>query len=203
MSSEETRPEKAEEVPEKVPAAEQVSEEASELAEEGDLEGEAAGKEEATPEEIPSAAPEDFQELPAEVKAPSEGGAWAAEDTTDNDRLMAGLAYVSQVVIPVLVPVVMLLAEESKERPFQKYHAGQSLGFLVVAVIYEVLAAIVYCGLTAITSNCLACVLWLIFLLPVVPALFYAYQAYQGLYFKIPILTDFLLQSNWLEMPPA
>jgi len=164
---------------------------------------EAAAKGDETAEEIASAAPEDVAEPPTAVEESSEGRAWASEDTTDNDRLMAGLAYLSQVVIPVLVPAIMLLAEDSKGRPYQKYHAVQSLGFLVVAVIYEVLAAIVYCGLTSLTSNCLACVLWLIFLLPVVPALYFAYQAYQGLYFKIPILTDFLVQSNWLETPPA
>ena len=116
---------------------------------------------------------------------------------------MASLAYVSQVVLPVLVPAIMLLAEESKERPFQKFHAVQSLGFLVAAIIYEVLAAIVYCGLAVLTNGCLACVLWVIFLIPALPALYYAYQAYQGLYFKIPLLTDFLVQSQWLEMPSA
>jgi uncharacterized membrane protein len=130
-------------------------------------------------------------------------GVWRAEDTTDNDRLMAALAYASQVVVPVLVPAVMLLAEESKERGFQKYHAIQSLGFLVAAIIYQVLAAIVYCGLSAATGGCLGCVLWVIFLLPVAPAFYYAYQAYQGYYFKIPFLTDFLVNSKWLEMPPG
>ena len=162
--------------------------------------------EEATaPESVPEAEPKVQEELAAEVEEPAEptAGAWLAEETTDNDRLMAGLAYASQVVIPVLVPAIMLLAEESKERPFQKFHAVQSLGFLVVAIIYQVLAAIVYCGLIAVTGNCLACVLWIIFLVPVVPALYYAYQAYQGLYFKIPLLTDFLVESKWLDMPTA
>ena len=129
--------------------------------------------------------------------------AWPAKDVTDNDRLMAALAYASQVFIPVVIPAVMLLAEESKKRPFQKYHAIQSLGFLVAAVIYEVLAVIVFTGLTVITAGCLACVLWVLFFLPIIPAFYYAYQAYQGLYFTIPLLTDFLVQNKWLEMPPA
>ncbi len=140
------------------------------------------------------------QEVSAGPARPT--GAWKAKDVTDNDRLMAALAYISQVVIPVVIPAVMLLAEESKKRPFQKYHGIQALGFFVAAVIYEVLAAIVFTGLTIVTAGCLACVLWVLFLLPVVPALYYAYQAYQGLYFKIPLLTDFLVQNKWLEMPP-
>ena len=135
----------------------------------------------------------------AEIEAPEE----PSEDLTDNDRLMAALAYATQLIIPIIVPVVMLLSEESKRRPFQKYHAVQSLGLLVASVIYEVLAAIVFTALTVITGGCLACVLWVLFVLPAIPALYYAYQAYQGLYFEIPLLTDFLVQNKWLEMPPA
>ena len=162
-----------------------------------------APEEAATPESGPEAEPEVQEEPTEEVPetAAMPAGAWPAKDVTDNDRLMAGLAYASQVVIPLVVPAIMLLAEESKERPFQRYHAIQSLGFVAAAIIYEVLAAIVYCGLTAVTGGCAACILWVIFLPPVVPAFYYAYQAYQGLYFKIPLLTDFLVNSKWLEMP--
>jgi len=126
---------------------------------------------------------------------------WPAKDVTDNDRLMAALAYATQVIVPVIVPVVMLLAEESKKRPFQKFHAIQSLGFLAAAVIYEILAAVVFTVLTVVTLGCLGCILWVLFVVPVVPALYYAYQAYKGLYFKIPFLTDFMVKNKWLEIP--
>jgi uncharacterized membrane protein len=161
------------------------------------------GTEEGAPEAEPKVPEEPVVEIGEVREADEPARVWPANDVTDNDRLMAALAYASQVIIPVLVPAVMLLAEESKGRPFQKYHAIQSLGFLVAAIVYEVLAAIVYCGLTAITGSCLACALWLIFLLPAVPAFYYAYQAYQGFHFKIPFLTDFLVNSKWLEMPSA
>ena len=126
-----------------------------------------------------------------------------SEDVTDSDRLMAALAYATQVVIPIVIPGIMLLSEENKNRPFLKYHAVQSLGFLVAAVIYEVLATIVFTGFTVITAGCLACVLWVLFLLPAIPAAYYAYQAYQGVYFEIPLLTEFLVKNKWLEAPPA
>lgn len=158
-----------------------------------------APDEAATPESGPEVQEEPTEEVPETAAMPAR--AWPAKDVTDNDRLMAGLAYASQVVIPLIVPAVVLLAEESKERPFQRYHAIQSLGFLVAAVIYQVLAGIISCGLLAIIGPCLVCVLWWLFLLPVIPALYYAYQAYQGLYFKIPLLTDFLVENKWLEMP--
>lgn len=127
----------------------------------------------------------------------------APSAVTENDRVMAAVAYATQVIIPIVVPAVMLLSEENKRRPFQKYHAIQSLGFFVATVIYEVLATIVFIGLTAVSLGCLACVLWLLFLLPVVPAFYYAYQAYQGLYFEIPVVTEFMIQNKWLEKPAA
>jgi uncharacterized membrane protein len=161
-------------------------------------------------EKAPEEQMEEMQAVPEEASEAQEflepvsmpPNAWPAEDATENDRLMAALAYASQVLVPLIVPAVMLLAEESKARPFQRFHAIQSLGFLVAEVIYETLAAILYCGLSAVTNGCLVCVLWPIFLLPAIPALYYAYRAYQGLYFKIPLLTDFLVQNKWLEMPP-
>jgi len=147
------------------------------------------------PKDVPAAEgiPKDQIVVPGET----------SEDVIDSDRLMAALAYATQVVIPIVIPGIMLLSEETKKRPFQKYHAVQSLGFLVATVIYEVLATIAFTGFTAITGGCLACVLWVLFPLPAIPAAYYAYQAYQGVYFEIPLLTEFLLQNKWLEMPPA
>jgi uncharacterized membrane protein len=112
---------------------------------------------------------------------------------------MAGLSYASQVVIPVVVPAIVLLSEDNKQRPFQRFHAIQSLGLLVAAVIYEILAAVIFTGGSIVSFGCLACVLWVLFLLPVLPALYYAYQAYQGNYFEIPWLTQFLVDNKWLE----
>ncbi len=150
---------------------------------------------ETSPKEAPVS--EDVPET--QIVVPAE----TSEDVTDNDRLMAALAYATQVVIPIVIPSIMLLSEENKRRPFLKYHAIQSLGFLVAAVIYEVLATIVFTGFTVITAGCLACVLWVLFLLPAIPAAYYAYQAYQGVYSEIPLLTEFLVQNKWLEAPPA
>ena len=157
---------------------------------------EGAPKIESVPEE--ATVPEIKLEAPGEAHE-----ALPVQDVTETDRLMAALAYATQVIIPVVIPAIMLLAEENKKRPFQKYHGVQSLGFFVAVVIYEVLATIVFIGLTVATAGCLACILWLLFLLPVVPAFYYAYQAYQGRYFVIPVLTEFLVQNKWLESPPA
>ncbi len=142
-----------------------------------------------------------FAESQGAPEMPTQPTTWPAKDITDTDRLMAALAYATQILVPVVVPAVMLLAEESKKRLFQQFHAIQSLGFLAAAVVYEILAAIVFTVLTAVSLGCLGCVLWVLFLVPIVPALYYAYQAYKGMYFKIPWLTDFMVNNKWLEIP--
>ena len=146
-------------------------------------------------------APVGGDQVPAVAIPPVETG--PTPNVTENDRMLAGAAYATQVFLPILVPAIMLLSEENKKRPFQKYHAIQSLGFLVAAVIYEVLATIVFIGLSIVTLGCLSCVLWVLFLLPVVPAFYYAYQAYQGHCFDIPVVTEFLVQNKWLEKASA
>jgi uncharacterized membrane protein len=50
-----------------------------------------------------------------------------AGDITDNDRLLAALSY----PIP-LVAIIILLAENLRVRPFQKYHAVQALAINIV-----------------------------------------------------------------------
>jgi uncharacterized membrane protein len=116
----------------------------------------------------------------------------------ESDKLWSAAAYFTQIFIPVIVPILMLVIDPNKDRPFQKYHAAQSLGFLVAEFVYQVLAGIVFVILSAITLGCLAPVLWLIFLLPVIPAIYYAYLAYQGKRFKMPWVTDFMSEQGWL-----
>ena len=49
-----------------------------------------------------------------------------------DDRLIALLSYATQIVIPVIMPIIVLVSESSKKRPFQRYHAVQSLAFVVL-----------------------------------------------------------------------
>jgi uncharacterized membrane protein len=100
--------------------------------------------------------------------------------------------------VQLVVPVLMLVIEPNKDRPYQRYHAMHSLGFLVVAFVYEILAGIAYAVLTAVTLGCLGFVLWILWLVPLVPMIYYAYLAYEGKRFEIPYLTRFLQEQNWL-----
>lgn len=113
---------------------------------------------------------------------------------SDNDKLMAALAY----VIGLIVPLIILMTE-AKNRPFQRYHAIQSLG--LTAAIFVL--AIVMCILQVIIGmipviQVLSCLLTFVWILPLVAILYYAYKAYQGEMTVIPVLTDFLKQQKWL-----
>jgi uncharacterized membrane protein len=108
------------------------------------------------------------------------------QDITDQDKLMAALAW----LIPVIIPARILLVEELKGRPFQRYHAVQSLAFygavLIVSLILAVLTFWVGgCG------GCLGIPLWAV-------AYYYAFRAYQGDDFEIPIITEFIQKQGWL-----
>ena len=101
-------------------------------------------------------------------------------DINDQDKLMAALSY------PIgIVALVILLVEDMKNRPFQKYHAVQALAVNVIIVV----SAIVL-GWTVI----LACVPFLIWFV----TLYWAYQAYQGIWIEIPVITDFIKGQGWV-----
>ena len=98
-----------------------------------------------TPEEMPKTTPVPFAHgLPVGVlvERPS-GEELEVDPLADNDdRLIALLSYATQIIIPVIMPAIVLLSESSKKRPFQRYHAVQSLAFTVVFWALLVLAGI-------------------------------------------------------------
>jgi uncharacterized membrane protein len=147
--------------------------------------------------ELPPAEP--VIEVPPVVSAAEPPTTPPAPDVSDDDRLMAALAWVSLVVLQLpLVSLVLLLAEGNKNRPFQRYHAITSILFWGVAIVYEILAAIAYTILSIVSLGCLAICLWVIFFLPHLAALYYAFQAYSGKTTEIPALSEFARQQGWV-----
>ena len=112
-----------------------------------------------------------------------------AGDTTDNDKLMAALSY----PIPI-VAIIILLVQDMKSRPFQKFHAVQALAANVVLWVIIVVLGCILGAITAFIGGLCGMVpvlLWFV-------TLYWAYQAYQGKYFEIPWLTQFLKGQSWL-----
>ena len=112
------------------------------------------------------------------------------EEITPNDKLMAAISY----PIPI-VGIVILLSEDMKARPFQRYHAVQSLAANVALWVIISLLACLLAAVTVFLAGCgglLPLLLWF--------ATFYgAYLAYQGQYFEIPVVTDFIRNQGWIE----
>ena len=94
-------------------------------------------------------------------------------EITSDDKLWAALCY----AIPVLVPIIVLLMQDKKDRPFIKYHTIQAL---ILGILAYVLAPLVGCGV----------ILWLIML-------YWAYKAYQGEYIVVPVITNFVKNQGW------
>lgn len=101
-------------------------------------------------------------------------------DINDQDKLMAAISY------PIgIVAIVILLVEDMKNRPFQKYHAVQALAVNIVIVVLSIVL-----GWTVILA-CVPFLLWFV-------TFYWAFKAYQGEYFEIPGLTNFLKGQGWL-----
>lgn len=99
---------------------------------------------------------------------------------TSDDKLWALLSY----VLSPIVPIIVLLMEDKKNRPFIKAHAFQALIFCLV-----------YCAIGFVLSFVVigAC----IFPIGWIASIYFGYKAYQGEYVTIPVITDFCKKQGW------
>ena len=102
-------------------------------------------------------------------------------DISDNDKLMSALAW----IIPILA-IVILLVEDMRNRPFQKYHAVNSLAFSIVFFVVISILSVVTFGF----GSCLF-ILWFV-------VIYWAVKAYQGEWVIIPFVTDFCKNQGWI-----
>ena len=116
---------------------------------------------------------------------------------TDNEKLMACLSYASQLILPAVLPVILLVTEEYKRSAFVRYHAVHGLALFMATIIYELAMVGVYVLSSAVVA-CLACLLWVLFLAPAAVFIYYAVVAFQGKSPEVPYVTKFLRDSNWL-----
>jgi uncharacterized membrane protein len=131
----------------------------------------------------------------------------ASVDTSasPDDRLIALLTYATQIVIPLVMPAIVLISESSKKRPFQRYHAVQSLAlalfFGLAGVLIGVgsLVVMVVPLIGWLVGLLLMCIIPIGWAMAVIAMLYYGYQAYQGKHFAIPGLTSFLRDQGWLR----
>jgi len=102
------------------------------------------------------------------------------EAVTDDDKLWAALAY----VFTPLVPVILMLMEDKKNRPFIKAHNSQALVWGVVMFILTFVLSFALIGI------CVGLAAFGV-------QLYWGYKAYQGEYINIPVVSDFVKNQGW------
>jgi uncharacterized membrane protein len=103
-----------------------------------------------------------------------------SSDATSDDKLWALLSY----VIWIIIPIVVLLMEDKKNRPFIKMHAMQALVWAVVAAIVTTITSFFIIGV------CIGPICWII-------SIYWGIQAYQGKAVNIPVITNFVKNQGW------
>lgn len=102
---------------------------------------------------------------------------------TSDDKLWTLLAY----LFTPLIPVVLLLLEDKKNRPFIKAHNAQALAFGIVAyVIGSILVPAAFIGCVILVAAFVFQIIWGI-------------KAYKGEYVTIPVITDFVKKQGWAD----
>ena len=102
-----------------------------------------------------------------------------SNEVTPDDKLWALLAY----IFTPLVPIIIMLMEDKKNRPFLRAHNGQAL---VIGVIQLVMWSLSF-----------TCITGIIAIIVLVAQIYWAVQAYQGNLVNIPVITDFVTTWHW------
>lgn len=98
---------------------------------------------------------------------------------SDDDKLWALLAY----VFSPLVPIIIFLMEDKKNRPFIRAHNAQALVWGVINMVIGTALSAVLCGIPSL-------VMWII-------AIYWGWQAYQGQEVTIPVISDLVKGQGW------
>jgi uncharacterized membrane protein len=100
----------------------------------------------------------------------------ASVEATSDDRLWAALSYVFTPFFPILI----MLLEDKKDRPFIRAHNMQALIWGLI---------LMFTGFTLV-GFCI----WPFLILA---QLYWAYKAYQGEMVNIPIISNFVKGQGW------
>lgn len=108
----------------------------------------------------------------------------SAPEVTSDDKLWGMLAY----LLNPIVPIIALLMDDKKARPFIKYHSVQALAYEVVLFVLSTVVSFITLGIGGIIIGIGAFILWIL----------WSVKAYQGEWIKIPVITDFCKKQGWI-----
>ena len=93
-------------------------------------------------------------------------------EVTSDDKLWALLAY----IFSPLVPIIIMVMEDKKNRPFLKAHNAQALILGIIAVITS--------------SFCVGILVWFYMI-------YLGIQAYNGKIVEVPVITNLCKGQGW------
>jgi uncharacterized membrane protein len=103
-------------------------------------------------------------------------------DVTQDDKLWALLAY----ALTPIVPVIIMLMEDKKNRPFLRAHNAQALVWgLVNLVLGTILSSVLFFCFGAPSI-----IIWLV-------GVYWGWKAYQGEMVEIPFVSNFVRGQGW------
>lgn len=105
---------------------------------------------------------------------------YTPSDVTSDDRLWALLTY----ILTPIVPIIILLMPDKKDRPFLKAHNMQALVLGVIEWVINFLLSFVVIG--CVTS-----------VITLVVNIWLGVRANRGEVFEIPVITNFVRQQGW------
>jgi uncharacterized membrane protein len=119
---------------------------------------------------------------PVEELTPPEEPSFSVEsdEITSDDKLWVLLAY----ILSPLVPIIILLVEGKKNRPFIRAHNAQALVMGVVEILLSILLS------WTVVLACLPLVIWFVMI-------YWGIQGFQGKYVNIPVVTNFVKNQGW------
>ncbi len=106
----------------------------------------------------------------------------APSDITSDDKLWTLLGY----LLSPLVPIIVLLMADKKDRPFIKAHNVQALVWGVVAYIIMTIGYALF-----FVPGCILSIGYAIM------TIMYAIKANKGEYVTIPVITNFVKSQGW------
>jgi uncharacterized membrane protein len=96
---------------------------------------------------------------------------------TSDDKTWALLSY----IFTPLIPIILLLIEDKKDRPFLKAHYPQALAFGIVLIVISLIPIL---G-------------WLIAFVGFIMDIIWGIKAFNGEYVNIPVITNFVKKQGW------
>lgn len=99
---------------------------------------------------------------------------------SSEDKTWALLAY----IFTPIVPLILLLIEDKKNRPFLKAHYPQALAWGIVVWVLTIPLSFVFIGFCVGLFGMIMSIIWGI-------------KAYNGEYVEIPVITEFVRKQGW------